>query len=58
VSVTIWGTASKIGGLAATYSPWGTLMDAHSYDELAVELPEGDIGVDLDHDGRAIGRLV
>jgi hypothetical protein len=58
VSTTIWGTASKIGAIAAGYSRWGELVDAHSYDELAVELPEGGVSVDLDHDDQAIGRLV
>jgi hypothetical protein len=58
-AMTIWGTATRIGGLAAELSSSGRIIGGHSYDEIALELPEDGILVDLDHAaGTECGELV
>jgi hypothetical protein len=59
MSVTVWGTASKVGGIAAELSPSGTVIGGHSYDEISLELPDEGIVVDLDHaPGSEVGSVV
>jgi hypothetical protein len=57
VKATVWGVATQIGGLAAAYSATGGVAAAHSFDDLALELPEDGVPVDLDHDQVARGEL-
>ncbi len=56
--VTIWGRASTIRGLACERSATGRIIGGHSYDDLALELPDDGVPVDLDHDGEPLGRLI
>jgi hypothetical protein len=58
-ATTVWGCASRTGGLAAETSVTGRVIGGHSYDELALELPEHGIDVDLDHEaGTELGQLI
>jgi hypothetical protein len=57
-AMTIWGCASKVGGIAAEVDSSGETIGGHSYDEIALELPADGVIVDLDHDGEARGSLV
>jgi hypothetical protein len=58
MKATVWGCASRIGGLAAHTSLTGRIVGGHSYDELEAELPENGIEIDLDHDGKRVGEMV
>jgi hypothetical protein len=56
---TVWGRATRIGEIAEEHSAYGFgRLGAHSYDDLATELPEEGIMVDADHDHVRIGELV
>jgi hypothetical protein len=62
MSVTVWGDAGGPRTIAEERVRWGALemhAGAHSYDELSVELPDGGITVDADHDpAQPLGQLV
>jgi hypothetical protein len=58
-ATTLWGCASRIGGLAVEQSAHGETIGGHSYDELALELPDRGVALDLDHQpGTQCGTLV
>jgi HK97 family phage prohead protease len=58
VSTTVWGTATRVGEVAAHYNRFGDLIDAHSYKSLSLELPGDGVVIDADHDHVDRGRLV
>jgi hypothetical protein len=59
MKTTVWGCASRIGGLAAERNRYDEITGGHSYDELALELPEPGVTVDLDHaTGTELGELI
>jgi hypothetical protein len=59
MKMTIWGCASRIGGLAVERNIYDEVIGGHSYDEIALELPEHGVTVDLDHQaGTELGELI
>jgi HK97 family phage prohead protease len=58
VTATVWGVATKVDGAAAWYNRFGSVTEAHSFRSLALELPDGGIAVDCDHDHQQYGNLV
>jgi hypothetical protein len=58
VKATVWGTASRIGGIAAERDALDRFVSGHSYRDLATELPEDGVALDLAHDGWPIGQLI
>lgn len=59
MKATVWGVATRIGDIAAIRTRSGRIADAHSYDDLALELPADGVPFDLDHDPETrCGQLI
>jgi hypothetical protein len=55
---TVAGVAYRVGGVSRTYSPSGSLLDAHMVEAVERDLPESGLGVTLDHDrGNVVGEV-
>lgn len=57
MKLTVWGDAGGPGEISEERSSFGSFLGGHSYRELALELPEGGIEVDADHDEQRLGEL-
>jgi hypothetical protein len=57
--ITVWGDAGGIGQPSEDRSSFGSFLGGHAYRELALQLPEDGIEVNLDHQpGTECGSLV
>lgn len=56
--MTVWGVVGREGGVATTSDDTGAIVEVRSYTTFEPRLPVGDLIVDVDHEGPAVGKAL